>query len=195
MRLFISYARVDKPYCQQIIDTLDVHDVWYDHRLHAGQKWWTEIVARLSWCEGFVYLLSPDSINSKYCQQEFQIAQKLGKHIFPVMIHARTPLPEALEHFQYADLSKGLSAEAVKMLLNAIYIAERHAPVPQVSVAAVTKAQAAAPVPNNPHTLIDEAAQALDSEDFDRAVFLLKQAREQGYSSRFVNIEAVLQDA
>ena len=47
MRLFISYARVDKPYCKQIIDLLDMHDVWYDHRLHIGQKWWDEIVWRL----------------------------------------------------------------------------------------------------------------------------------------------------
>ena len=48
MRLFVSYARVDKPYCQQVVDLLDVHEVWYDHRLHAGQRWWDEILRRLA---------------------------------------------------------------------------------------------------------------------------------------------------
>ena len=60
MRLFISYARVDKPYCQQIVDILDVHNVWYDHRLYAGQNWWDEILRQLALCEGVVYLISPE---------------------------------------------------------------------------------------------------------------------------------------
>jgi hypothetical protein len=192
MRLFISYARVDKAYCQQIIHTLDVHDVWYDQRLHAGQKWWSEILNRLSWCDGFIYLLSPDSINSKYCQQEFEIAQKLNKHIFPVLIHARTPIPEVLEHFQYADLSRGLSVEAVTQLLNSVYVAERQAPAPTVIL---QEAKVEAPSPTDPQLLVNEAAEALDNAEFDRAVFLLKQARELGYSSRFINLDAVLKDA
>ena len=35
MRLFVSYARVDKPYCIQIVDTLSAHDVWFDERLYV----------------------------------------------------------------------------------------------------------------------------------------------------------------
>ncbi len=83
MRIFVSYARVDKPFCIQIVDTLDVHETWYDQRLYAGQNWWKEILRRLDWCESFVYLLSPDSISSEYCRKEFELAQSLGKHIVP----------------------------------------------------------------------------------------------------------------
>ncbi len=108
MRLFISYARVDKRYCSQIIETLDVHETWYDQRLHAGQKWWDVIKKQLDWCEGFVYLLSPDSVTSEYCKKEFLIAKELGKHIFPVLIHSRTPMLEELKHIQFVDLSRGL---------------------------------------------------------------------------------------
>ena len=78
MRLFISYARVDKPYCVQIAETLDIHSTWFDQRLYAGQHWWREILRRLDWCEGFIYLLSPDSIASEYCQKEYKIAQNTG---------------------------------------------------------------------------------------------------------------------
>ena len=87
MRLFVSYARVDKPYCIQIIEMLDVHEVWYDQRLYAGQQWWKEILRRLDWCEGFIYLLSPESVASEYCRREFELALNLGRHIFPVLIH------------------------------------------------------------------------------------------------------------
>ena len=127
MKLFISYARVDKHYCAQIVETLDVHDVWYDKRLHAGQQWWDEIQRRLQWCDGLVYLLSPDSVRSEYCQKEMHIARSLGKHIFPVLIHMGTTIPNELTHIQYADLSHGLTAEAVKQVLNSILIAERQA--------------------------------------------------------------------
>ncbi len=51
MKLFISYARVDKLVCKEIVERLEEsHEVWYDKRLHAGQAWWEEICAKLEWC-------------------------------------------------------------------------------------------------------------------------------------------------
>jgi hypothetical protein len=194
MRLFISYARVDKPYCQQIVDTLDIHEVWYDHRLHAGQKWWEEILRRLAWCDGLIYLLSPDSVKSEYCQKELAIAEKLGKNIFPVLIHRSTAIPDSMRDIQYADLSNGLDAKAVKLLLNSIYIAERQEK-PKTGIVPRVPLDAVVPPVSDPLTVIDEAAAALDAGEFDRAVFLLKRARELGYDSRFVDINLVLHEA
>src|SRR3954452_7023625 len=125
MRLFISYARVDKPYCRQIIELLDMHEVWYDQRLHIGQKWWDQIIWRLNWCDGYLYLLSPDSVASEYCRRELDLAISLGKHIFPVLIQNKTEVPQSLVSIQYADLSNGLDVNAAKTLLSAIFIAER----------------------------------------------------------------------
>ena len=124
MRIFVSYARVDKPFCIQIVDTLDVHETWYDQRLYAGQNWWKEILRRLDWCESFVYLLSSDSVSSEYCRKEFELAQSLGKHIVPVLIREGVNLPDNLKDTQYVDLTNGITIEAVKVLLNSIYIAE-----------------------------------------------------------------------
>jgi formylglycine-generating enzyme required for sulfatase activity len=197
MRLFISYARVDKYFCTQIVDLLDVHDVWYDHRLHAGQQWWDEILKELEWCEGLVYLLSPDSVNSEYCQRELSIAQSLGKHVFPVLIQARTPMPDALKHIQYADLSGGLTTEGVKGLLNSIYIAERQgsrpATVVQVPVpASPVFVEAAKP---DASQVIYEAADAMQNGQYDRAVFLLKQVKANGFESRFIDLSAMIHEA
>src|SRR5690606_21775040 len=94
------------------------------------QDWWEEIQERLDWCEGFVYLLSPESVASEYCQKEFAIAANAGKHLFPVLIQARTEIPSSLSHIHFADLSQGM--EDIITLMNALTIAERkqRKPVP-----------------------------------------------------------------
>ena len=205
MRLFISYARVDKYYCLQIVDMLDVHEIWYDNRLLAGQEWWGEIQRRVDWCEGLVYLLSPDSVSSEYCQKEFELARKLGKHIFPVLIQGRTKIPQSLEHLHYVDFSEGITTEAVKSILNAIYIAERQGtpvPVPVLAngtmnghVTDTVELTSAPVVAVDVEDTIAEAATAFDREEFDRAVYLLKQAKASGYVSRYIDLDAMLHEA
>ncbi len=193
MRLFVSYARVDKPYCIQIVDTLEIHETWYDQRLYAGQDWWKEILRRLDWCEGFVYLLSPESVASEYCRREFELAQSLGRHIFPVLVHPDTVIPEELRGIQYADLSKGLTANAVKTLLNAIHKAETE---PQQQLPVHFGAPEAVQSPRvDSSQMVTNAVNALEAGQYDQAVFILKQAKENGYHSRFINIDAILQEA
>ncbi len=195
MRLFVSYARVDKPYCVQIVDTLEVHDIWYDQRLFAGQHWWKEILRRLDWCEGFVYLLSPDSVKSEYCRKEFELAQGLGRHIFPVLIHSDVTLPPSLTEVQYADLSKGLTPEAVKILLNSIYIAEhQNNSHPNRQMHSVSSEDIRPPTPD-PATILSSAAAAMEKGQFDQAVFLLKHAKANNYQSQYINLDAILQEA
>lgn len=193
MRIFVSYARVDKPFCIQIVDTLDVHETWYDQRLYAGQNWWKEILRRLDWCESFIFLLSPDSVASEYCRKEFELAQSLGKHIVPVVIRENTVLPENLKSVQYIDLTSGITPETVKALLNSVYIAERRKqPVLPVSAIASEKTT---PPTTNPANVISIAAAAMENGQFDQAVFLLKQAKENGFTSRFINLDALLGEA
>lgn len=196
MKLFVSYARVDKSYCNQIVELLDMHDVWFDRRVHAGQLWWDEILRRLDWCDGMIYLLSPDSTASMYCQKELDILLRLGKPIFPIMIRHNTPVPEAIAHIQYVDLSEGLDAVAVKELLTAIFIAEREK-TPFVEAHARETIATAAVLPSvaSESGLIDEAAAAMQAANYDRAVFLLKRARESGFTSRFIDLDAMLQEA
>lgn len=198
MRIFISYARIDKTYCKQIIDLLDIHEIWYDRRLHAGQKWWEEILSRLGWCEAFVFLISPDSVASEYCQRELSIAQSLGKYIIPVLIHQRATIPESLRHIQYVDLSGGLDTKGIKDFLTAIFIAERQLPVRE-RVAHTTREMAAMAVAPGTGmqdiSLIDEAAAAMETSNFDRAVFLLKSVKESGFASRFIDLNQLLKEA
>jgi hypothetical protein len=183
MKLFVSYARVDKPLCKQIVHHLeDVHEVWYDRRLHAGQDWWDTIQERLDWCEGFVYLLSPESVESEYCQKEFAIATEAGKHIFPVLIQARTTIPASLGHIQYADLSEGM--EDMLTLMNALTVAERQQARPRPRAVPPPQQPAAPPQDTSPTVALSTAAAAMDAQNFDKAVFVIKQALEKGTSGR-----------
>ena len=185
MKLFISYARVDKPLCKQVVAELeDVHEVWYDKRLHAGQDWWDEIQERLGWCEGFVYLLSPESVKSEYCQKEYAIAASAGKHIFPVLIQARTQIPAELSHIQYADLSEGM--EDIITLIKALSVAEiRGLKRPTAPSPKPQPTQPAQPPKNvTPNAALTQAADALEAENYDHAVYTIKQALEKKPTGR-----------
>ncbi len=199
MKLFLSYARVDKPFCVQIAETLDIHEIWYDQRLYAGQQWWKEILRRLDWCDGFIYLMSPESLQSEYCIKEYKIAMSTGKPIFPVLIHPEARVPERLAQLQYADLSRGLTTEGVKMILNAITLEERrlHQMVvkPVGGLPEVHSVPAEPQITSDPAAVIGKAAEAMEQGKYDRAVYLLQQAREIGYVSRFIDLEALLNDA
>ena len=120
MRVFISYARVDKPFVQGIIDCLDVHDVWYDHRISSGQVWWNDILKRLDWCQRLVFCFSEASINSDYCLKEWAVAQRLGKPTVPVLIAPNITIPDSLKYLEYIDFSQGMSVKELKRLLYAL---------------------------------------------------------------------------
>ena len=201
MRLFLSYARVDKPYAIQVVNMLDIHEIWYDQRLYAGQDWWREILRRLDWCDGFIYLLSPDSVASEYCRKEAELAKMLRRPIFPIVVRDHTLIPDTMndiKELQYVDLSKGIEPEAVKLLLNSIYLAERahlnNGHPAAMSVETMDSAQMVLP-PANSAMVIKLAAEAMANGSYDQAVLLLKQAKANGYKSTYINIEAILKEA
>ncbi len=202
MRLFISYARVDKPFCIQIVDMLEVHETWYDQRLYAGQNWWKEILRRLEWSEGFVYLLSHDSVASDYCIKEFELARSLNRPIFPVLIQENVMLPDGISEIQYVDFTNGTTSDAVRMLLNSIYREEirrkvdqqRQQPVSMHSIERMTGAEIEPPILNSA-AVIGHAAEAMENGHFDKAVYLLRQARQNDFQSKFINLDLLMAEA
>lgn len=193
MRLFVSYARVDKLYCVQIVRALAGHDVWYDQRLFAGTNWWHEIYRRLEWCEGFLWLLSPESLRSTACLREFNLAHSLGRIVFPLLIHPETELPEALRDIHHVDFSRGLQQEALDTLLRSLEAAEQEAVQPPAG------GPRSADIDDAPvkelEGSIREATRAMQQGQYDEAVYLLRRAQAAGHRSRFVDLDAVLAEA
>lgn len=204
MRLFLSYARVDQPVAIQIAEALSgLHMIWLDERLYAGQRWWEEIRRRLDWCEGFVYLLSPESVTSEYCLRELKIAQEAGKHIFPVLIRrsAEVDVPESISEIQYADLSGGLTFNAGAPLLNAIHLVELQGydhgsrKPSRPSFTRDYDDEPVKPTTTNVTAIISKAADAMEAGRYDEAVFLLKRAIEQGVQVQYISLDNMLKEA
>src|SRR6185295_214098 len=118
MRLFISYAHVDKHQVSELVDVLReaAYDPWFDHKLMPGQNWKVELLSAIQLCDAFLYALTPESVQSEWCQWEFSEAVKMGKPVIPVLLQAKTKLPEAINHYQYADFTDGPSPKSVARL-------------------------------------------------------------------------------
>jgi DNA segregation ATPase FtsK/SpoIIIE-like protein len=122
MRLFISYARVDKPTVRQIVEILTDgdHEPWYDHQLKPGEKWEEQLEKAIQTTEVFIYMLSPESVVSGYCMWEFKQAVEMGKPILPLLLRAKTRIPKAISAIQYVDFTDGITATAVARLLGGL---------------------------------------------------------------------------
>jgi hypothetical protein len=107
VKIFISYSRVDSDTMKKFAELLGYGcDVWYDQApsgIIGGEDWWKRIIGEIEQREHFVYLLSPESIGSEWCVKEVDKAIELGKHIIPVSIRARTPLPENIKHLHVIE--------------------------------------------------------------------------------------------
>jgi formylglycine-generating enzyme required for sulfatase activity len=188
----MSYARVNKPHCIRIVDKLNAHEVWYDQRLYAGQHWWREIMRRLEWCDVFLYLLSPDSVNSQYCQKEYEIAKKLGRPIIPILIDEDTIVPPELEEYQYIKMIQ-LDADNVALLLNAITMLSKElmndngrSQMPSL------KPTRESGIEESPFEMSQRGMQALQNKDYDNAIMWLKRAQEYGYDASFVDLDSFI---
>lgn len=194
MKLFMCYSSVDQRICKQVANALEVHDVWYAGEVRVGQLWWQEILKQLEACEAMVYLLSPESVVSKYCRQEFDIAIKSGKIVIPILIRDKTNIPEHLEHLQYIDLSNGLTAETVKDLLNAMYLAEKHVKnSPQTTFELNSKIIS---MPKfDPKTVIGDIIRELENKHYENVIFLIDGAIRNNFQSQFIDLKRLLTDA
>lgn len=199
MRLFLSYARVDSQFCPTLIDILEAHEVWYDQRLYVGQRWWDEILRRIDIADGLIFLVSPESLKSEYCLEEYKIARSKGKHVFPIIIKSVPELPEELKVYQHVDMSDGVNITNVKELLNSIVVAEREGRSRQQMLTTMLDVAAdnssLRELIQRPHMLISEAARAFDEQNFDRTVHLLRLAKENHIHWQFVDLDKMLHDA
>jgi len=126
MKIFISYAHVDKTVVQDVI--VDIlrnarHDVWIDDRLSVGHNWQQELADEIANADAVVFAVSPDAVSSEYCQWEIDRAISLKKPIVPVLIREGATLPRKLQEIQYVDFSNGATGTGVAQLLAGI---EKH---------------------------------------------------------------------
>ena len=138
MKLFISYAREDEELALTLEQGLSkYHSCWIDSKsLRAGTKWEMEIEKAIKECEVFLFITTPHSLRSSYCQQEVGLAaQKYKKVIIPLMGENLPTLPEELAKLQWIFL-KDIDSD-LGLLLGEL---SRLQPFPWVDIAIVEAA-------------------------------------------------------
>ncbi|MDX2161009.1 MAG: SUMF1/EgtB/PvdO family nonheme iron enzyme [bacterium] len=124
MRIFISYSRVDRNLCVDLASRLrrvyGYESTWFDETLHAGEVWWQEILDQVRRCDIFLIMMTRETFESEYCQAELKEARRLNKALLPVLVRARTEIPDHLKHIQYVDMGQGINADNIAELYAAI---------------------------------------------------------------------------
>lgn len=89
-KVFISYSRRDIVLASNMAYALNrkhYYDVWIDFdSLRGGTLWEEELAKGIQQADCVVFLMSPDSVASPYCQAEIVHALKHGKTVVPVKI-------------------------------------------------------------------------------------------------------------
>jgi formylglycine-generating enzyme required for sulfatase activity len=185
MKIFICYARVDKPFCKEFVKVIDNHDVFLDDRMYAGDDWWSIILQRIAWCEVFVFLISMNGLRSHYCNRELQVALKLGKAILPVLVDAEAEkhIPASLSKIQWADMTGTVTDDVKNYVTRSLYEIEQRITSRKASPAPAQVGIGHEPPPyptnDDPVTHIGMASKAMEKGDFERARDILMRLNRQ----------------
>jgi WD40 repeat protein len=86
--VFISYSRRDMDFVRNLHDALTAraYDVWVDWEdIPPSAEWFAEIEAGVRGADGFIYVISPDSVASEVCSRELDHALEQHKRVVPVV--------------------------------------------------------------------------------------------------------------
>ena len=97
LRVFLSYSRKDGDFVARLAAALDgpKFEASYDASPHAGKnpelgiaaedEWWKQLERMIAAADAMVFVVSPDSIASKVCDEEIVYARSMGKRVIAVM--------------------------------------------------------------------------------------------------------------
>ncbi|MBE9032990.1 TIR domain-containing protein, partial [filamentous cyanobacterium LEGE 11480] len=86
--VFISYSRRDKVFVERLHGALKQagQSAWIDWiGIPVTSDWWAEIERGIEGADTFVFVMSPDSLESEYCQKEVLHAMQHNKRLVPIV--------------------------------------------------------------------------------------------------------------
>ena len=86
--IFISYCHKNQDMVMDILNNLSRlgYRFWYDKGINVGSSWNDNIASHIDNASHFIFFLSNDFIQSKYCLDELEYAKSEDKQIIPVCI-------------------------------------------------------------------------------------------------------------
>ncbi len=115
-QVFLSYADEDRATMKKIRNSLrrESITVWTNRTdIQTGEAFDEAIKRGIEQADNMVYLLSPDSVNSNYCQRELDLALSLNKRIIPLLVRETDPnqMVSVLRSLQYIDLTDNVKED------------------------------------------------------------------------------------
>ncbi|NEQ51003.1 MAG: TIR domain-containing protein, partial [Leptolyngbya sp. SIO3F4] len=115
-QVFLAYAENDK----ELADKIRLRcfhmgiTVWtskYD--INTGEDFEVAINRGIEAADNLIFLISPEALQSPYCQHELEYALSLNKRIIPLLTKLvdRAKIPPSLQTLQYIDLADNLREE------------------------------------------------------------------------------------
>src|SRR5579864_9468757 len=93
--VFVSYSRRDGEFVGRLVESITARgkEVWLDTEGIADAEVFPEAIkGAIEQSDGFVFVITPDSVHSRYCENEVEYARELQKRIVPVL---RQPVPDS----------------------------------------------------------------------------------------------------
>ncbi len=110
--VFVSYSRADADFARKLNDTLQIQGktTWFDQEsIAAGTSdFQQEIYRGIEVSDNFLFILSPNAVQSPYCNDEVEYAVKLNRRIVTVLYRpvATADLHPELAKVQWLDFSQ-----------------------------------------------------------------------------------------
>lgn len=109
-QVFMSYGEADKEMMLKLAGALmrESFTVWTNKTdIQTGMEFQEAINRGIEEANNVLYLISPDSLKSVYCQQEIDYALSLNKRIIPLLICEtnESELPAKLKKLQFIDFT------------------------------------------------------------------------------------------
>ena len=92
--VFVSYSRRDSEFVQRLAESVSQRgkEVWLDTEGIADGEVFPEAIKRaIEQSDAFLFVITPASVRSAYCENEVDYAREMQKRIVPVL---RDPVPD-----------------------------------------------------------------------------------------------------
>jgi len=111
LEVFVSYSRADSDFARKLNEALQIQGktTWFDQEsIASGSDFQQEIYRGIENSDNFVFIISPKSVNSPYCADEVEYAQRLNKRFVTILHREISPqeLHPALASVQWIDFNK-----------------------------------------------------------------------------------------
>ena len=105
--VFISYARADEAYVEELCQVLESEGVrtWFDRSIAHGTRWEDVLERKIDECSAVLVVVSQDAQASRWVGKEIDRARLQGKPLFPLR-RSGTHMPQ-LADLQEEDVSDG----------------------------------------------------------------------------------------